>query len=65
MYILNILFYLRDWEEERAMISFSACLLLICIKTGKLCKSIMYHNTLLKLLKISIFFLVKFWEHWV
>jgi hypothetical protein len=47
------------------MISFSACLLLICIKTGKFCKSIMYHNTLLKLLVISIFFLVKLWEHWI
>jgi hypothetical protein len=28
-----------------SMISFSACLLLICFKTGKFCKSIMYHNT--------------------
>lgn len=47
------------------MISFSACLLIICIKTGKICKSIMDHNTLLKLLIISTIFLVKFWEHWV
>jgi hypothetical protein len=43
------------------MISFSAGLLLVRIKTGKFCKSIMYHNTLLKLLIISTTFLVKFW----
>jgi hypothetical protein len=45
------------------MISFSACLLLVYLKTGKFCKSVMYHNTLLKLLIMSTIFLVKFWEH--
>jgi hypothetical protein len=38
------------------MISFSAYLLLIWIKTGKICKLIMCHNTLLKSLIISTFF---------
>jgi hypothetical protein len=47
------------------MTSLPAGLLLLCIKTGKFCKSIMYHNTLLRLLIISTIFLVKFLEYWI
>jgi hypothetical protein len=64
VYSKYFILFEKTGKSSMSMISFSACLLLICIKTGKFCKSIVNQH-FAEIIDNFFNFLVKFWEHWL